>query len=579
MAAHEKYRMDNEEVARILDEIGDLLEILGESTFRVQAYHKAAMNIRSMPDAIEDVWRKGELIKIPGVGAHLAERIGILLETGDLPYLQELKKKVPVNLIALIRIPGLGAKKAKKLYESLNITSVEELRRAIEKHQVRELPGMGAKTEENILRGIRQLEQATGRILLFEALPIAEELVQDLREQPFVDRADTAGSLRRLKDTIGDVDILCSSSEPRRVVEYFISLPHVAYAVAKGAKKTSVVVTNGLQVDLRIVEPNQYGAALQYFTGSKSHNIHLREIAKKRGLKINEYGVFKVDTDEKVAGADEEGVYSYMGMATPPPTIREDRGEIEAAMENRLPDLVELEDIRGDLHTHTRATDGVSKLEEVVQGAIALGYEYIAVSDHAERLGVAGGLTEEELRDEYKEIDRLNEKYAEITILKCVELNIDNDGTVDYPDSFLSEMDLTIGSIHTGFKQTKAQLTRRMVAAMRNPHLDIIAHPTGRLLGKRPPYELDLPAVFKEAAATGTILELNAFPDRLDLRDDYLTDAKFAYGCKFAINTDAHNVNHLRYMRYGVATAQRGWLEPSDVINAQPLDKMLRMLK
>ncbi|MCL5291249.1 MAG: DNA polymerase/3'-5' exonuclease PolX [Actinobacteria bacterium] len=575
----EEHRIDNEEVARVLDEIGDLLEILGESSFRVGAYHKAAMNIRSMPRSIRDVYESGELQKIPGVGAHLAERIGILITTGKLPYLEDLKKKVPPSLTELMSIPGLGGKKAKKLYDELNVTSIAELKRAIEKHELRDLPGMGAKTEENIIRGIRQLEQLSARTLLFQALPISEEIVNQLRARPFVKRVDAAGSLRRLKETVGDIDLLCSSAEPRKVMDYFTSLPQVAYTIARGDKKSTIVVTSGYQIDLRVVAPEEFGAALQYFTGSKSHNIHVREIAKKHGLKINEYGVFKVDTNERVAGATEDEVYGYLGLDTPPPVLREDRGEIEAAAEHRLPRLIELSDVKGDLQMHTNATDGVDKLEAMIEMARSLGYSYICITDHAERLYVAGGLTEKELREEYERIDRLNESYDGFTILKGIELNIDNDGDVDYPDSFLAEMDVVIGSIHAGFNQPKSQLTGRMVKAMENPHIDIIAHPTGRVLGKRPAYDIDLPTVFKVAAETGTVLELNSFPDRLDLRDDYLMDAKFNYGCRFAINTDAHNVNHLRYMRYGVATAQRGWLERKDVVNTHPLKQMLMMLK
>lgn len=578
--SHEEPKpLDNEEIAKILDEIGDLLEIIGETTFRVQAYHKAAMNIRSMARSITEVYEAGELEKIPGVGGHLAERIGTLISTGHLPYLEELKKKVPVSLIELMAVPGLGAKKARKLYDELNITTIQELLRAVENHEVREVPGMGAKTEENILRGIRQLEQMSGRILLQQALPISEEIVRDLRSQPFVGRADTAGSLRRMKETIGDIDLLAASRKPSKVMDFFTSLPHVAYAVARGVKKSSVVLTSGLQMDLRVVAPEEYGAALQYFTGSKAHNIHIREIAKKQGLKINEYGVFDVETDERVAGATEEEVYEYLGMATPPPELRENRGEVEAALERSLPRILELSDIRGDLQVHTNASDGVSKLEEVVETAQGLGYEYLCITDHAERLQVAGGMSEEELRKHFEKMDKLNDRLNGFRVLKGVELNIGNDGEVDYPDSFLAEMDVVLASIHTGFTQPKEQLTRRMIKAMENPNIDIIAHPTGRILQRRPPYDLDLPEIFKVAAETGTALECNAFPDRLDLRDDYLMEAKFTYGCRFAISTDAHNAEHLRYMRYGVATARRGWLEKNDVINAHPVDKMLRMLK
>lgn len=571
--------MTNDEVARILDEIGDLLDIQGESPFRVGAYHKAANSIRSLAESIEAVFERGELRKIPGVGEGTADRVGQLLSTGRLPYYEALRERVPPSLVQLMQIPGLGAKTAKKLYDELGVTGIDELVRAIEEHRVRELKGMGPKTEENILRGIKLLEQFEQRIVLSQAYPAAEEILDELRRQPFVERADSAGSLRRMKETIGDIDLLASSNDPRNAMEFFCALPQVAYVLAKGDTKSSIVARSGLQMDLRVVAPEQYGAALQYFTGSRQHNIHIRDIAKKRGLKINEYGIFDVETDRRIAGQTEEEIYGLLDMPYIPAVLREDRGEIEAALKGRLPELIGLEDIKGDLQVHTTWSDGVTKLPEMVEAARALGYSYICISDHAERLFVAGGLTVEELREQMKEISELNEGLDGFQVLTGIELNIDNDGNVDYEPEVLRELDVVIASIHGGFNQPKEQLTRRMITAMENEHVDIIAHPTGRVLGKRPPYDIDLPAVFRAAAKTGTILELNAYPDRLDLKDDYLREGKEWYGLKFAINTDSHNESHLRYMAYGVAMAQRGWLGQADVINTRDVAALRKTLK
>ncbi|MCL6472262.1 MAG: DNA polymerase/3'-5' exonuclease PolX [Firmicutes bacterium] len=574
--------MTNEDIASLLDEIGNMLDILGENTFRVRAYHTAAASIRGLSRPVVDIYREGgvkALENIPGVGSHTAMRLEELITTGRLGYYEELKAKIPVQLTELLEIPGLGPKKAKKIYEALGITTRDQLKRAIEEHRLEQIPGFGKKTIENIVRGISQYEKMHERILLSDAYPIAHEIVEQLKAQPFVDRADPAGSLRRMKETVGDIDLLASSKEPQKIMDFFTSLPQVAYVLAKGETKSSIVARNGLQVDLRVVSPDQYGAALQYFTGSKSHNIHLRDIAKSRGLKINEYGVFDVATDEKLAGRTEEEVYGVLGMDTPPPTIREDKGEIEAAMEHRLPHLIQLSDIKGDFHIHTKWSDGLNDIKEVVEMARELSYKFVCISDHTERLYIAGGLTPEELEDQLKEISELREQFSDIEIFTGVETNIDNDGNIDFGPEILEKLDVVIASIHSGFNQSKEQLTRRMIRVIENPYVNIIGHPTGRILGQRLPYDIDLEAVFKAAADTGTFLELDAYPNRLDLKDDYLREARDKYGCKFVIDTDAHVAGHMVYMLYGAATAQRGWLTKEDVLNTYEVQDIRRMLQ
>jgi DNA polymerase (family X) len=404
-------------------------------------------------------------------------------------------------------------------------------------------------------------------------MPAAEKVVNALLAHGEVITADPAGSLRRWRETIGDIDILCSTNEPRAVADIFCSLPDTAHILAKGAKKCSVILKNALQVDLRLIRPSEYGAALQYFTGSKAHNIKIREIAKKRGLKLSEYGVFDAASGQLLAGATEEEVYDLLGLPWIDPMLRENRGEIEAAAAGQLPDLVDSADIKGDLHTHSKATDGQSGLAEMADFARSLGYSYLAVCDHAANLKVAGGLEREEFEAQWAEIDRLNRDWDDFKLLKGVELNIDNEGRVDFPQEFLERFDVVGASIHGGFNQEKKRLTDRMLAAIANPFIHIICHPTGRILGRRAPYQVDLPAIFEAAAKTGTILELNSFPDRLDLRDDYLLEAK-RVGCRFSVNTDAHHSGQLSYLRYGIATARRGWLEESDVVNTYRLDRL-----
>lgn len=574
--------IDNNEAANILDEIGDMLDVIGESTFRIRAYHKAAASIRALSRPLTEIYAEGgveALEAIPGVGAHTAQRLEELITTGRLPYYEDLKKKVPESLTELMDIPGLGPKKAKRIYDELGISTMDELEKAVAEHKLERMRGFGRKTEENIERGIRQFEKMHERILLSEAYPIAHEIVELLRKQPFVERANLAGSLRRMRDTIGDIDLLASSTDPGMVMDFFTTMPEVAYTLAKGDTKSSIVARNGLQIDLRVVAPHEYGAALQYFTGSKAHNIHLRDISRRRGLKLNEYGVFDMVTDERLAGRTEEEVYQIMDMDTPPPTIREDKGEIEAAQAHKLPALVQLSDIKGDFHVHSNWSDGINDIEAIVNMAREIGYTFITISDHTEKLRIAGGLTPEELEQQIREIRELNERYTDIEIMCGMETNIDNEGNIDFGPEVLGRVDVVIASVHGGFNQSREQMTRRIVRAIENPYVGIIGHPTGRILGQRPPYDVDLQAVFKAAAGTGTFLELNAYPNRLDLKDDYLREAKDRYGCKFTIDTDSHVTGNMVYMRYGVATAQRGWLTKEDVINTYDVAEIKRLMR
>lgn len=569
-------RMDNADIAAVLLEIGELLEISGESVFRVSAYEKAAITIRSLSRDLGDIYDEGglkALQSIGGIGKGTSEKIQEMLVSGHCTYLDELRKSLPASLVTMIQIQGVGPKRVKHFYDELGIESIEQLEEAAAAGKLRDLKGMSAKSEENILKGIATYREHHERILLSDAYPLAEKIVGELSRHPAVDQAGTAGSLRRFRETIGDIDVLAASTQPDEVMEAFTSLPQVVEVIARGQTKSSVRTRGGLQVDLRVVAPDEYGAALQYFTGSKAHNVHLRELARKRNLKISEYGVFEMPAEKRIAGATEEEVYATLELPLIPAVIREDTGEIEAAAEGRLPKLVQLGDIRGDLHVHTDWSDAMPTIDEVAEAAIERGYDYIAISDHAFKLPVAGGLTPERLEEQIDVIAAANEKYPEITILAGSEVNIDNDGNVDFDEGLLGRLDVVVASIHSGFGQEREQITARTIGAIENPHVDIICHPTGRILGRRDPFAIDLDAVFKVAAEHSTALELNSFPDRLDLKDDYLREAKRA-GVKIAINTDAHHAEQLRFVEYGVVTAQRGWLEAEDVINTYPLGNL-----
>jgi len=567
-----------DELSKAFEELAELSEIKGEVRFKVNAYQRAAEMVKSLGEEILEKEDIKELKGYPGIGEGIAKKILEFKRTGSISKLEELKEEVPVELISLLQVPNLGPKRAKMVYDELGVRTVQELQEAAEEHRLAQLRGLGPKAEQNILEGIKNLQSTSGRLLLHKAHAIQESISALMEERIPGLVISPAGSLRRMKETIGDIDILVSSTDAGAVMDAFCTLPPVEKILLRGDTKSSIVTHEGLQVDLRVVLPEEFGAALQYFTGSKPHNVHVREIAKKAGKKISEYGVFLVKSNRRIAGATEKEVYKALGMACPPPEIRENRGEVEAAMEGRLPVLVERGDIKGDLHTHTEASDGISSLEEMRAAAETLGYRFLAITDHARTLRVAGGLAREDLLEQVETIRKLNAKGdSTVTLLAGSELNIDNDGGLDYDDEVLSLLDLNIASVHGGFKQPRDRMTRRIIQAMRNPHVKIVAHPTGRLIGQRPPYDVDLRAVMREASETGTALELNAFPDRLDLSDEHLMEAR-EMGVKIAIGSDAHRLQHLDFMFYGVATARRGWLGSEDVLNTLEPEELLEWL-
>lgn len=570
--------MTNLEVAAILSEVADLLEIQGVR-FKPQAYRRAAQAIETLPEDIADVAREERLDEIPGVGRGIAGKVREIVETGSLAYLASLRRELPVGVQELTRIEGIGPKKAAVLSRELGIRSVDDLEAAAKAGRIRDLPGFGEKTEQNILAGIAMSRTAKKRHLLGYILPVAREIEERLAGLASVRQVSLAGSIRRMKETIGDLDILATSTRPEEVMEVFSTLPGVTRVLARGTTKTSVVLATGVQVDLRVVEEGQFGAALQYFTGSKEHNIALRRLAIARNWRLNEYGLVDLASNRMVAGEDEAGIYRALGLAWIEPELREDRGEIEAARAGTLPDLVGYGSIRGDLHVHTRWSEGAHSVGEMAEAAAALGYEYIAVCDHAETLHIARGLSPERLADQVREIERFNrEGGSSVTVLSGTECNIGMDGRIDLPDSVLADLDVVVASVHSGFRQPEREMTERVVTAMHNDHIDIIGHPTGRILLAREPYRIDLAAVFEAAAALGVLLEINAFPGRLDLSDVNARSAREA-GVRFSLGSDAHSRENLRYMELGVATARRGWLTADDIANTRPLAGLRRFLR
>src|SRR4030066_658608 len=517
--------MKNQEIAKIFNDIADLLEIKGENPFRIRAYRRAAQNIEGFSKDVSETL-KGELIKIPGIGQDLAGKIEEYVKTGRLQFYEDLKKEVPEGLSLLLSVPSLGPKTAKLLFEKLQVKNLETLERLAKEHKLIELPGIKEKTEENILKGIEMLKRGVERQPLGKVLPIANDIVKHLRQKARVKKLSIAGSIRRWKDTIKDIDILATSEDPRQVMSVFVHLPYVKDVLMQGPTKSSVIIHEGLQVDLRVVEEESFGAALAYFTGSKAHNIRLREMAVKAGLKIIEYGILRERDDKKLGGKEEEDVYRILGLPYIPPEMREDTGEIEAALKGGLPRLVELKDIKGDLHGHSKWSEGNHDFEELTEEARKRGYEYIAITDHSKGLGIARGLTAEKLLNERKKIDALNKKLKGFRLLAGIEVDVRSDGQLDLPDDVLKKMDIVIASIHSGFKQSREQLTKRLVSAMKKPYVSVIAHPTGRLIGERDPYDIDIDEVFKTAKETGTAIEINAYPLRLHLSDVHVRMAK-----------------------------------------------------
>ncbi|MEV6522675.1 DNA polymerase/3'-5' exonuclease PolX [Longispora sp. NPDC051575] len=560
----------NEAVAAVLREYADLLAITDGEAFKARAYEKAARAVSGYPQDVSTLDGPA-LRRIPQVGVSIADKIAEFLRTGSLPALDRARERVPAGVRALTRIPGLGPKKARQLYEDLGVTSVAELRAAIEAGELTDRRGFGAKTAENLLHGIDLLARDTGRTTVDVALTVAEEVVAALSAVPGCVRCAHAGSLRRMRETVGDVDLLAIAEDSAPLMAAFVALPLVGEVIAHGPTKTSVRTTTGLQIDLRVVKPESWGAALQYFTGSQGHNIRTRGMAVRAGLKLSEYGLFRVDDGSLVASETEEEVYAALGLPWIPPPLREDRGEVDAALAGELPTLVTAADIRGELHSHTDLTDGVATLAEMVAAARARGYSYYAVTDHAKDMPMQR-MTDEKMLAQRAQLRALGEG-RKMVLLHGTELNIGPDGDVDWGPEFLAGFDVCVASVHSHFQQTTEELTRRLVRACENPYVNVIGHPSTRLLGRRQGIEPDWDDVFAAAARTGTAMEVNCFPERLDLPDTLILRAKRA-GVRFAVDTDAHAVGHLDNLRYGIGTAQRGWLTVEDVVNAWPLRRL-----
>jgi DNA polymerase (family 10) len=565
----------NDDVERVLIEFADLLSILSDDPYKPRSYEKAARAVGGYHADISGLDLKG-ILGIPSVGKSIGEKIVEVLATGTFADLEELRAQIPPGVRELMSIAGLGPKKAMVLYRELGVASVPELVAAIEEDRVAGLKGFGGKTQENILRGLEQLSVSGGRVLVSTALDVAEALLGAISSLKQVRRAAYAGSLRRMRETIGDVDLLVASTDAPPIMDAFVGLPSVARVLAKGDTKSSVVTDRGLQVDLRVVDPDVWGAAMIYFTGSKPHNVRIREMAVRAGLKLSEYGLFDAKSGALLAAETEEQVYERLGLPYFEPTLREDRGEVEAALAGELPKVIQQKQLRGDLHTHTNLTDGLASLEEMLEAASALRYAYYAVTDHAPNLAMQR-MTDDKIIAQRKRLRALQTDH-DMTLLHGTELNIDPDGNVDWPDEFLAGFDVTVASVHSHFTQSREDMTKRVIRAMENPYVNVIGHPTARSIGKRSPIDLDFEAVFEAAARTGTALEVNSFPDRLDLKDEHILWAR-RYGTKFAVNTDSHSPLHLAQMRFGVATAQRGWLTKDDVVNAWPLEKLRRFLR
>ena len=567
----------NNEIAAIFDELADLLEIEGANPFRVRAYRNAARTVGGLSAGVSEMIKAGkDLTRLPGVGDDLANKIKTIVETGKLPLLEEIRQRVPAALSDLMRIEGLGPKRVKALYDKLKINSIDDLKSAAEAGEIRELEGFGEKTEAMIKAHIAPLSGGEARLLLITAEEIAAPLTAYLKQVQGVKKLTIAGSFRRCRDTVGDLDILITATKSSPVMDRFVNYDEVAEVISHGTTRSTIRLRSGLQVDLRVVPEASYGAALHYFTGSKDHNIAVRTLGVKKGLKINEYGIFK--GDRHIAGRTEQDVFKQVGLAYIAPELRENRGEIEAARKAKLPSLVTVQQIRGDLHCHTKATDGHNTLEQMAMAALARGYEYLAVTDHSQRVTVARGLDKKRLLQQIREIDRLNEKLDGIRLLKSIELDILEDGGLDLPDEVLDALDLTVCSVHSKFDLSAKKQTERIIRAMDNPRFNILAHPTGRLINQRPAYALDLERLMQAAKERGCFLEVNGQPVRMDLTDSACKMAK-EMGLKVAICTDAHSADQLNYIRYGVYQARRGWLEKNDVINTCSLTKLLRLLK
>ena len=574
--------MDNVEIARTLEEVADILEIQNANPFRIRAYRNAVRTVQSLTTPLRRwVEENRPLTDLPGIGKEMANHIREMVETGTLGFRDELVAEVPRSLIDLMRLPGVGPKKARRFYDEMNICSVDELEAAAREGRIATIPGFGAKTQEKILAGIQEFRQHSSRSLLSDAERSVEPLIAWLREIPEVERLEVAGSYRRRRETVGDIDLLALASQPGPVMEAFLHYPQRDKILMAGDTRSTITLGSGLQVDLRVVPPDCYGAALVYFTGSKEHNVKLRRRGVERGLRISEYGVFRVEGDgegERIAGQEEAEVYAAVGLAWVPPELREDRGEIEAASAGRLPELIRLEDLRGDLHMHSTWSDGRNTIEEMVEACVAQGYEYMVISDHSKALSMVNGLDAYRLREQWKEIDEVRARHPEIRILRSMEIDILGDGSLDLEDEMLAQLDLVLVSLHSRLDLSEAQQTERVLRALEHPEVNVFCHPTARLINRRKPVEMDIDVVLRRAAELGVAVEVNSNPHRLDLKDTHLKLAK-ELGCKVVINTDSHRIRELDLMRYGVEQARRAGLEASDVLNALPYKKFERAVK
>ncbi len=573
--------MNNQEIAKILYEISEYLE-MQDVQFKPRAYEKAAHSIETLEKNMSDIYKqegiKG-LDKIPAVGTGIAEKIEELIKTGHLNYYEKLKKKMPVDVEELTAIEGVGPKMVKNLYKHLKIKNVEGLEKAAKAKKIRKLEGFGEKTEENILKGINFLKKSKGRFVLGFVMPQIREIEQKIQNFKGVKKAIVAGSIRRRKETIGDCDLLVTVSSDKiakQVSDFFVNMPEVVHVYSHGKTRCSVKLKNSMDFDLRIVPEKSFGSALQYFTGNKAHNIALRKIAIKKGLKLNEYGLFR--NKKQIAGRTEQEVYKKLGLKWMEPELRTNHGEIKAARENKLPDIIEYDDLKGDLQIQTTWSDGSNSIKDYAREAKKRGLKYIVITDHTKSLAMANGLDEKRLAEQGKQIDKINKKLTDFRVLKGSEVDILKDGKLDLKDEALKKLDVVGIAVHSNFKMSKKKMTERIIRAMKNPHADILFHPTGRVINKRPAYELDLERIIKVAKQTGTILEINAYPNRLDLKDEYARMAK-EYGVKLSIDSDAHSITHLHYLEFGIAQARRGWITKQEVINTRSVKQFLKLLK
>ena len=570
--------MDNKKIAEMFEEIADMLELDEEKDrhFEVRAYRKAALTVDTLQEDIRELYEKrGEegLLELPGIGKGIAGSIIEFLEKGRMSKYDDFKKRYPVDFKGLSNIQGLGAKRIFRLYKSLGVKNMVTLKAAVEKHQIRKLEGFGEKSEEEILKGIERVESSKGRLLLGSALPEAETIISKIKKSGLVDAVELAGSARRMRETVGDLDILVISNKGKEVMDFVTDMEDVSGVVVKGPTKTTVMLKIGITCDVRVVKKESIGAALQYFIGNKDHNVKVRQIAIKKGYKLNEYGLFD-SKGKRIAGKSEKEIYEKLGMQIMDPEMREDRGEVELSLEHKIPTLIQLGDIRGDLHTHTNHSDGSDTIEDMILEARKIGREYIGISDHSKSEYVARGMDDRKFSKHFDEMDKIAGKIEDITVLKSAEIDILKDGSLDLQKKTLERMDYRLAAVHTNTNMGKEEMTNRIIKAFESGYVDILAHPTGRLIQKRDPINVDLDRIFESARENNVIMEIDSFPDRLDLADENVLKAKREYGLKFSIGSDSHSKSQLGFIRYGVGTAKRGWLTKEEIVNTYPLSRL-----